>query len=71
MENISISELLELTKDMNDHKILKNKLVEYANGNADKLKDIRFRCDYFITVEKGHGYLIIKDMIEEVLSEIC
>lgn len=71
MEQITMDELLELVQqDRINRKPLKDRLVEYANGDPEKIKGIIFRCDYSIMTHKNENDCqIIKDMVEEVMTE--
>ena len=72
MEQITMDELLELTQqDRISRKLLKDRLVEFANGDPQKIKDILFRCDYSIMLHKNENDCrIIKDIVEEVMAEL-
>ena len=72
MEQISLDELLALTqRDKINRKPLKDRLVEFANGDPEKIKGILFRCDYFIMLHKNEADCqIIKNTVEEVMAAL-
>lgn len=50
---------------------LKNRLMEYADGGLDKIKDILSRCDCFSMLHNNEqDCRIIKDTVEEVRTEL-
>jgi len=72
MEQISLDELLALTQqDRINHKPLRDRLIEFAGGDPEKIKGILFRCDYAIMTHKNdNDCRIIKDTVTEVISTL-
>lgn len=72
MDTISMDELFELIKqDRITLKPLKSRLKDFANGDPQRIRDIKSRCDYFIMTHKNEqDCRMLKDTVEEVMSEL-